>query len=395
MRERQERHHAPARRFRIAGGQQRLPGQPVGRSWEQRVTIDQIEQGHRLAAQAVNDMAIVDDTAMPSLAVAATPVQGQHRALADEAFQPIVVEPHPQPEADQAGGHRVEDLAQHEAAAGGDEHGRLVVIGGPARRQRPQRGALQLHHLAATGVAPADEIGDPSAVGVESVEIGAAAQQQRLLEAPFEVTVLALDGAVLVRHPGVVACRCHLVMGAQRLVAAGLVGAGVIVEVAERGGQAVGPVLGRHAAEGPKRVLQTDGERGEAFAAEHRLGMFPTGVGQGEVVEPVIEPLAGDADPSVAHVGEVRQSLLSGDVVLPEDHLPVGAVFGAPGANPALQAAAQPVPVVIGVAALHFLEQRDRPQAGLGLEHRADLAVPEPVERVATLAARAAVGQLA
>jgi hypothetical protein len=108
----------------------------------------------------------------------------------------------------------------------------------------------------------------------------------------------------------------------------------------------------------------------------------------------VIERLAGDTDPSVSHVGEVRQPLLSGHVVLSEDHLPVGAVLGTPGANPALQAAAQPIPVVIRVAALHFLEQRDRPQAGLGLEHRADLAVPEPVERVATLAARAAVRQL-
>ncbi len=71
-------------------------------------------------------------------------------------------------------------------------------------------------------------------------------------------------------------------MGAQRLVATRLVGAGVVVEIAERRGEAVGAVLGRHAAEGPERVLQTDRECREALAAEHRLGMLPGGVGQDE-----------------------------------------------------------------------------------------------------------------
>jgi hypothetical protein len=41
--------------------------------------------------------------------------------------------------------------------------------------------------------------------------------------------MLAFDGAVLVRHAGVVAGRGHPVMGTQRLVADCLVGAGVIV----------------------------------------------------------------------------------------------------------------------------------------------------------------------
>ena len=61
-------------------------------------------------------------------------------------------------------------------------------------------------------------------------------------------------------------------------------------------------------------------------------------------------------------------------------------MFGAPGANPTLQATAQPVPVMIGMAALHLLDQGDRPQPGLGFEHRADLGVPEPGEGVGTLA---------
>jgi hypothetical protein len=37
---------------------------------------------------------------------------------------------------------------------------------------------------------------------------------------------------------------------------------------------------------------------------------------------------------------------------------------------------------MIGKSALHLLEQRHRPQAGRGLKHRANLAVPETVEGI-------------
>ena len=100
------------------------------------------------------------------------------------------------------------------------------------------------------------------------------------------------------------------------------------------------------------------------------------------MIQPVVEWLAGDADAEIAHVGEVREPLLSGDVVLAEDHLTISAMFGPPAANPALQTTAQPVPVVIGATALHLLEQSDRPQPRLGLEHRADLSIPESGEGI-------------
>ena len=58
-----------------------------------------------------------------------------------------------------------------------------------------------------------------------------------------------------------------------------------------------------------------------------------------------------------------------------ESH-PIGAVLGSPGANPAFQATKQPIPVMIGMPALHLFEHRDRPQAGMCLEQRADLAAP-------------------
>jgi hypothetical protein len=92
----------------------------------------------------------------------------------------------------------------------------------------------------------------------------------------------------------------------------------------------------------------------------------------------MLEPLAGDGHAEVGHVGEIRETLLSGDVVLTEDDLAVRAMFGAPGTHPALEAAAETIPVMIGMATLHLFEQGHRPQAGCGFEHGADLSVPQP-----------------
>ncbi len=83
-------------------------------------------------------------------------------------------------------------------------------------------------------LAAPDQVGDPVAIGVETVEVGSATQQQSLAGDALEVAVLALDRAVLVCDAAVVAGRLHAVMSAQRLVTAGLVRGGVLVEVAER-----------------------------------------------------------------------------------------------------------------------------------------------------------------
>jgi hypothetical protein len=69
------------------------------------------------------------------------------------------------------------------------------------------------------------------------------------------MTVLAFDGAVLVRDTGVVAGRCHAVMGAQRLIATRLVEPRIVIEIAECGREAVGTVLERHASKREERVL--------------------------------------------------------------------------------------------------------------------------------------------
>ena len=78
-------------------------------------------------------------------------------------------------------------------------------------------------------------------------------------------------------------------MGAQLLVAPGQVLLRLAIEVAERRRQAVAAMLFRHAAQRPQRVLQAFGERHEALAAEHHMGMLEAREGEPEVIEPVIE----------------------------------------------------------------------------------------------------------
>jgi hypothetical protein len=65
----------------------------------------------------MDHMAIVDDVTVASLGLAAAAAQGQRQALADEAFQPLVVDPHPHAKAAQPRRHGVEHFAQYEAAA--------------------------------------------------------------------------------------------------------------------------------------------------------------------------------------------------------------------------------------------------------------------------------------
>ena len=55
--------------FSLSPGQQRLEGAGIGAAREQLVAIDQIEQRHRLAAQRMDDVPVVDDVAVLAAAV--------------------------------------------------------------------------------------------------------------------------------------------------------------------------------------------------------------------------------------------------------------------------------------------------------------------------------------
>lgn len=190
------------------------------------------------------------------------------------------------------------------------------------------------------------------------------------------MAVRSLDGPVLMGDAGVVAGRGHAVMGAQRVVATGEVGGGVRVEVAEGGREAVCAMLAGRTAQAPEGILHPLGERYEALAAQHHVGMLEARVGEPEVVEPVIERDPGDGDAGGIHVGEVRQADSPGLMGLAEDDLLLRTVQRPPGPDAALQGAPD-AGIELGVTPNHLLEQGDRTKAGGRLQQRHDLVLED------------------
>jgi hypothetical protein len=128
-------------------------------------------------------------------------------------------------------------------------------------------------------------------------------------------------------------------------------------------------MLPRCPAERPQGILQPFGQGDEALATEHDMGVLKPAIGQPEVVEAMIERRSGNADTQLTHVGEVGKAGLAGFVGLAEDDLLLLAMNGPPGADPALQGAADSSPD-FRVATQHLLEDRDRPHVGRRLQHR-------------------------
>lgn len=78
--------------------------------WEQLVAIDEPAKRHRLFAQGMDDVGVIDDLVMPSVGMAPPAGQRHQMRAADEDFEAIVEEAHAQPVSDQAGRHGVETL---------------------------------------------------------------------------------------------------------------------------------------------------------------------------------------------------------------------------------------------------------------------------------------------
>jgi uncharacterized Zn-binding protein involved in type VI secretion len=353
----------------------------IGTAGEELVTVDQPWQGHGFGPERVDDVAIVDDVGTAAIAVAAAARQGDHVRPAEEDLEPVVVDAHPQPVADEPRRHGVEDPAEHEAARGGDGDHDLLAVLGAALRQGSERRALGVDAAAVAGVAAADQGIDEAAVVGEGVEVAGAAQQQRILERSLQMAVGGLDRAVLMGDAAVVAAGGHAVVVAKRGIADRPVFFDLRREVAERRREAVAAMLARRAAEGPERVLETRGERHEALAAEHDMGVLEAAESEAEVIEPVGQRYAGNGDAEGAHVGEVRQAEPAGLVDLAEDHLALGAVQRPPLADAPLQRPPDPG-AEVGMPPQQLLEQSHRPQPWARLEQGDDFGVEDLRQRI-------------
>jgi hypothetical protein len=111
------------------------------------------------------------------------------------------------------------------------------------------------------------------------------------------------------------------------------------------------------------------------------MRVLPAREGQPEVIEPMIERRAGDADAVTAHLGEIGQTQPTRRVLLPEDDVLLGAVERPPGADAPLQGAPD-AGADLGMAAPELVENGDRAQARGALEQRHHLAVPNSGKRI-------------
>ena len=142
-------------------------------------------------------------------------------------------------------------------------------------------------------------------------------------------------------------------------------------------------MLKRRTTQDPQRILQSFCQRHIAFAAENDMGMRETGVGEAEVIEPMVKPNARDRHAQIGHVGEIRQSHPAGFMDLAEDHLLVRTMQSPPRADPTLQRAARAIGQV-GMAPLHLFEDGHRAQLRRRSQHWHHLGVKERDQRIGT-----------
>ena len=143
----------------------------------------------------------------------------------------------------------------------------------------------------------------------------------------------------------------------------------MIAEVVHRGGEPIGAVRLGDPSQFPQRVLEPLAEALETLGEADGAGL-PVGVSQDEVIDQVIERLAGERDAQVVHGREVGGAQLAGRVDLIEEDLLGRALGGPPRLDLPLQGAELAVGEPAWEAALEVLEQ------GLGLKPRVEC---EPV----------------
>ena len=75
---------------------------PVSLARKELVAIDKVEQRHRLAAQRMDDMPIVDDLVVLARRMGPPARQRHEMGATDEDIEPVIVKAHPEPVSNQA-----------------------------------------------------------------------------------------------------------------------------------------------------------------------------------------------------------------------------------------------------------------------------------------------------
>ena len=294
------------------------------------------------------------------------------------------VETHLDPLADQPARHRVRVAADADGTP--RIHLRLDAARRlePSRRQRTQVFHLQGLLLNAVGVQLAEQIPEVILVRLAAGEVATDAEHQLLVEGLLEAPVPLLDVAVLVPVSGLDRLTFEAVVREQRPIPLGERRPGRARR--DGGREPVGAVNRGHAAEFRQGVLQPVGECLERLGEADGAGL-PVRVGEDEVVEEVIERLAGDGHSQTGHVREVGGAQSAGRVDLGEEHFLRRTAHRTPRFDSPLEGAELPVGEASGVFPLELPEQGQRLQPRVEGQSLDD-AGPDGGERVRVSAPR-------
>ena len=171
MRQRQQFNGDFAGDFVGSLGYQDIEGPRIGRPGEKLIAIDQVAQRHRLAAQGVDDVAIINDVSMLATGrLRPAAGEAEHVAGAEEALEPVIVEAHAQALTDQPGRHGIEHLAQDEAAGGCDLNEAFLVVDGAVDRQVLESSTFDIDGFTAVGVVAGEELVDKMAIAFQVIK---------------------------------------------------------------------------------------------------------------------------------------------------------------------------------------------------------------------------------
>ena len=167
----------------------------------------------------------------------------------------------------------------------------------------PRGEVVQLRPFLGEPLGPAavplgEERAEEPLVGRPVVEVAAAAEHQRLIDGGLESVMALLGISILVGLAGADGLRRQAVVGQQGAVT--LLEQVAIAEVVHRGGEPIGAVRLGNPSQFPEGVLEPLAEALETLGEADRAGL-PVGVGQDEVIDQVIERLAGERDVQVVH----------------------------------------------------------------------------------------------
>ena len=358
----------------VAAFAEPVVGQAEPRRREQIVAVGVVRERARLADQRVDYVPVIHRVPVATH----QPRQRVDQPVRVPDLDPVGEEPGFDRFADQPAVHRIDVAMNVDQAAGVHPARYLQTRRQPRVGQVPDRRDFLGEAVGTARVPRGRDLLQERDVLVAAGERAAAAEQQRLIDRGLEVTVRRLRVAVLVRLPRVDPLARHAVMREQVAIP-GLELTPLRMVVHGRG-QRITAVLPWHAAQFPQRILQAVGQRLERLgrAQRHRL---PVRVGQHEVVDHVIEPLAGDGDVERVHVGEVGRREVAGRVNLAEhDGLP-GAAGRSPLPHATLERAAMRIEELSRMFAPQPVEERLGEQPRFGRESLFD-RWPDRRERI-------------